>query len=228
MPAIEIVSHPLCPYTHRLRMIAAAKGWTNGKEYTVTDLEYATLPETAPQHSPTGELPVLKLDGVFQTSKTVPIAEYLDGVTGLGLIPTDPALRVTVRERERRAGELLDTMRGMFAGPDAASVNAALDSVFNQLEAIDADLASDGSDERTMRMDMAAIEPALALLLYFPELRDHPRWAKAERLRGIGLRSLENPFVRDTLAPDYAHQFEEFFKLTRSAFPSAVLNRPVA
>jgi glutathione S-transferase len=225
MSKIEIISHPLCPYTHRLRMIAAAKGWTNGNEYTVTNLAYATLPQTIGQHSPSGELPVLKIDGVLQTSKTVPIAEYLDGVTGLGLLPKDPGLRLKVRERERRAGELLDSMRGMFGGQSESDVKAAIASVFAQLEVIDADLASDGTDETTMRMDMAAIEPALALLLYFPELRDHPRWTKVSRLKGIGERALGNPFVRDTLAADYARQFEEFFKMTRSAFPQTVLGR---
>lgn len=228
MPTIEIVSHPLCPYTHRLRMIAAAAGWTNGQNYTVTDLDYATLPQSAPLHSPSGELPVLKLDGLFISSKTVSIAEYLDGVTGLGLLPVDPLLRLKVRERERRAGDLLDTMRKMFAGQDEASVRAAVESVFDQSESLDADLASDGTDEKTMRMDMAAIEPALALLLYFPELRDHPRWTGAARLREIGLRSLENPIVRDTLAPDYTRRFEEFFAMTRSAFPAAMLTRIVA
>ena len=204
-------------------MIAAAKGWTNGKELTVTNLAYATLPQTVGQHSPTGELPVLKLDGTFQTCKTVAIAEYLDSVTGLGLLPNDPVLRLKVRERERRAGELLDTMRGMFGSQSEADVQAAIESVFNQLEVIDADLAIDNTDETTMRMDMAAVEPALALLLYFSELRNHPHWQKASRLKGIGERALQNPFVRDTLATDYAHQFEEFFKMTRSAFPQTVL-----
>lgn len=223
MSKIEIVSHPLCPYTHRLRMIAAAKGWTNGNEFIVTNLAYATLPQTVGQHSPTGELPVLKLDGAFQTSKTVAIAEYLDGVTGLGLLPKDPVLRLKVRERERRAGELLDTMRAMFGGQSEADVKAAIELVFNKLEVIEVDLASDGTDETTMRMDMTALEPALTLLLYFQELRDHPRWAKATRLKGIGERALKNPFVRDTLAANYRHEFNEFFKMTRSAFPQTVL-----
>lgn len=225
MPTIEIISHPLCPYTHRLRMIAAAKGWTSGRELTFVNLEYATLPETVGRHSPTGELPVLKIDGAFQSSKTVVIAEYLDGVTGLGLLPGDPGLRLRVRERERRAGELLDTMRGMFAGQDAASIHAAIDAVFDRLEVIDADLASDGTDETTMRMDMAAIVPALALLLFFEKLREHSRWVGAARLKEVGERALNNPFVRGTLAADYADQFNAFFKMTGPAFPDVVLRR---
>ena len=225
MPNIEIVSHPLCPHAHRLTLIATAKGWVRGQDYAVTYLPYATLRQTAPLHSPTGELPVLRVDGALRTDVTVAAAEYLDGETGLGLIPADPDLRLTVREREKRVGALLDTMRGMFAGQTAEGVQAAIDGVFTQLEAIDADLARDGTTEATMRMDMVALEPALVLLSFFPELRDHPRWGRIDRLKGIAMRSLENPLVLNSRCPNYAFEFEEFFKMTHSAFPATVLSR---
>ena len=202
MPNIEIVSHPLCPHAHRLTLIATAKGWVRGQDYTVTYLPYATLMQTAPLHSPTGELPVLRVDGALRTDVTVAAAEYLDGETGLGLIPADPDLRLTVREREKRVGALLDTMRGMFAGQTAEGVQAAIDGVFTQLDAIDADLARDGTTEATMRMDMVALKPALVLLSFFPEPRDHPRWERIDRLKGIAMRSLENPLVLDSRCPN--------------------------
>ena len=135
----RIVSHPLCPHAHRLTLIATAKGWVRGQDYAVTYLPYATLMQTAPLHSPTGELPVLKVDGVLRTDVTVAAAEYLDGETGLGLIPSDPDLRLTVREREKRVGALLDTMRAMFAGQTAEGVQAAIDGAFGQLGTAGAD-----------------------------------------------------------------------------------------
>jgi glutathione S-transferase len=219
MPQIEIVSHPLCPHAHRLTLIATAKGWTRGKDYTVTYLPYATLQQSASRHSPSGELPVLIIDGKLRTDMTDAAAEYLDGVTGLGLIPTDPDVRLTVREREKRAAALLDTMRGMFAGQSVEAVKTALDGVFNHLEKIDADLASDGPTEETMRMDMAALEPALTLLHFYPALRDHPRWGAIPRLKGVMERSSNNPFIQNSVCPNYAFEFGEFFKMTHSAFP---------
>lgn len=97
-----------------LPLFVADRGWTNGREISFIDLDYATLPRTIADHSPTGELPVLKLDGVVHTAKTVAIAEYLDNVTGLGLLPDNALVRLKVREREQRAGALLDTMRLTF------------------------------------------------------------------------------------------------------------------
>lgn len=221
MSQIEIISHPLCPHAHRLTLIATAKGWRRGHDYTVTYLPYATLQQSTPQYSPTGALPVLKIDGKLRTDMTTSAAEFLDGVTGLGLVPTDPDLRLTVREREKRVAALLDTMRGMFAGENVEAVKAAVDGVFLQLGRIDADLASDGTSEETMRMDMAALEPALTLLHFFPTLRDDARWDAVPRLKGIMERSSKNPLIQNSVCPNYAQEFSEFFKMTHSAFPAA-------
>ena len=221
MPQIEIVSHPLCPHAHRLVLIATAKGWRRGEDFRVTYLPYATLRQSIPLHSPTGELPVLKLDGAPRTTNSVHAAEYLDGATGLGLVPQEADLRLRVRERETSVGALLDAMRSMFAGQTVESVKSAVDKVFDRLVDIGADLASDNTTEKTMRMDMAALEPALALLSFYPALRDHARWASVPRLRGILNRSTETPWVRDSMCPNYGGEFQEFFKMTKSAFPQA-------
>ncbi len=228
MPDIEIISHPLCPYAHRLMLIAAAKGWRRGEDYEATYLPYATLRETAPQHSPTGKFPVLKIGGAFRTDETVTAAEYLDGVTGLGLLPSDPGLRLTVREREKTVAALLDTMRRMYAGQTAEGVQAAINEILECLETIDAELAADGTTEKTMRMDVAALGPALVLLTFFPQLREHPRWKGIPRLHGIAKRVAEDPSVKASLCSDYAREFDEFFKMTNSAFPAAVLAHPAA
>lgn len=219
MPEIEIVSHPLCPHAHRLVLIATAKGWQREKDYKLTYLPYATLQQTAPQYSPTGELPVLKIDGVLRTANTAHAAEYLDGLTGLGLIPSEASTRLMVRGREAKVGALLDTMRTIFAGPTSEVVEGAVDTVFDHLDQIDAELTQDNTTEKTMRMDMAALEPAFALLTFFPVLRDHPRWARIPRLQGIATRSMENPWIRASMCPNYGHEFNEFFKMTHSAFP---------
>jgi glutathione S-transferase len=221
MPHIEIVSHPLCPHAHRLVLIATAKGWQRDKDFKGTYLPYATLQQTVPQHSPTGELPILKVDGELRSTNPMHAAEYLDGVTGLGLVPSDASTRLTVRERESKVGALLDMMRTMFAGPTSEIVKGAVDGVFDRLDAFDAELARDDTTETTMRMDMAALEPALVLLWFFPVLRDHPRWARIPRLHGIARRSIENPWIKMSMCPNYGREFDEFFKMTNSAFPKA-------
>lgn len=222
MPRMEIISHPLCPHAHRLVLIATAKGWRAGTDYQLTYLPYATLRETVPKHSPTGELPVLKIDGVLRTSNSGSAAEYLDGVTELGLIPAEPDLRLKVRERERRVGAMLDTMRMMFAGQSADGVRLAIDQVFEHLVAFDSDLTADGTTEETMRMDMAALEPAFTLLLFFPALAQNPHWNRLPRLRDIAQRAVRNPWLIASQCPNYKFEFDEFFKMTNSSFPAVM------
>jgi glutathione S-transferase len=228
MPHIEIISHPFCPYTHRLVLMATAKGWKAGTDYQITHLPYKNLPQLLPQHSPTGVLPVLKVDGVLRSATTTHIAEYINAQTGLGLLPNDANLRLIVRERELRVGSLLDSMRTMFAGLTVADVHAAVDKAFELLQGIDADLATDGTTEQTMRMEIAALEPAFTLLLFFPVLAEHPHWQRTPRLYGIALLSVQNTWLIESACPNYGFEFEEFFSLTHSAFPEAMnLSRPI-
>jgi glutathione S-transferase len=220
MPRIEIISHPLCPHAQRLVYIALLKGYTPELDFAVTYLPYAQLRSLVPLHSPSGELPVLKLDGVLRTTNTNHAAEYLDGAGGL--IPLDPELRLQVRERERRAGTLLETMRPMFAAATTQAVNTAVDQVFAQLALWDQDLASEGSTAQTLRMDMVALKPAFSLLMFFPLLAEHAHWRATPRLQNIAKQAVREPQLVAASCPNYAFEFDEFFKMTQSAFSAAM------
>ena len=201
---------------------ATAKGWKQGADYQLTHLPYKSLAATLPQVSPTGALPVVKVDGVLRTSTTTAAAEYLDRLTGLGLLPADADLRLTVREREGRVAGLLDTMRIMFAGQTVPAVHAAVDQVFDHLQRIDADLATDGTTEQTMRMDMAALEPAFSLLLFFPVLAEHAHWERMPRLRDVARRSVPEPVVGCVAVSNYGFGIRGVLQHDSFAFPAAM------
>src|SRR3954447_1370069 len=114
MMDIEIVSHPLCPHAQRLVLVGLVAGKMPGRDFKMSYLDYATLPRTARLHSPTGELPVLKLDGQPGSTGVDAIAEYLDTVFDAGLLPTAPLVRLRVRGGERLVSNVLDRMRAVF------------------------------------------------------------------------------------------------------------------
>jgi hypothetical protein len=46
------------------------------------------------------------------------------------------------------------------------------------------------------------------------------------RLRDIARRAVQNPWLMASRCPNYAFEFEQFFEMTRSAFPSATALAP--
>ena len=219
MPKIDIVSHPLCPFAHRLVLIGTIKGLKRGGDFGVTYLAYPTLAQTVGPHSPTGDLPVLKIDGRVRTTSAIHAAEYLDALAPPPLLPAEPSERLKVREREQKIGQTLQSMRGMFTAQTAEALEAALAAVFGHLDDIDRDLGDDGANDAVDSMDMAALAPVFSLLDAHAGLRGHARWEAIPRLRRIGRRLAADPLVAGSRCPDHHDEFTAFFAMTKSVFP---------
>jgi len=215
----EIVSHPLCPHAQRLVLIGLIGGKTPGRDYDLTYLPYATLMQTAPTVSPTGELPVLRIDGELASSNTDAIAEYMDGVLGLGLLPADPAVRLEMRGGERLVATALGRLRDVYAARDRAALDAALDALFAALEPIEARL--DGSADPAALTDLGhvALAPMGSLIDQYALLREHPRWNNLPKVKARLRAASEHPLVRQARCPNYEREFDAFFKMIGSAFP---------
>ena len=222
MARIEIVSHPLCPHAQRLVLVGLANGWQKDRDFKVTYLDLRTLKQAVGAHSPTGEIPAFKIDGVCATTTTEHAAEYFDQVAGGTLMPAEPLTRLLVRERERKVRGALDALRGVFTAPTAEVMSAAIDALFGHLATIDADLARDGTDDATTRMDMVALAPMFSLVTFHRGLRDDPKWDAIPRLRDLGRRIAADPTVIASRCPNYDAEFETFFSVTKSAFPQVI------
>lgn len=211
---IAIVSHPLCPMSQRLALVAAI----GGGEVRITRLPYATLGRDAPLHSPTGELPVMKLDGEVASTATEHAAEYLDGRFGGGLIPADPKARLEARTAERAASAALDALRAVFTARDAAGLQAACDGFFGAVRRVESVLPPHAPGDLS-RMDLVALAPMASLTGAFPALRDHDGWGSAPRVKAHLDACRADPRVTASQCPDYAAEFDGFFAMTGSAFP---------
>jgi len=220
MSDIEIISHPLCPLAQRLVLIGVLAGKAPGADAEITYLAYPTLSKTAPLHSPTGELPILKLSGTAASTSTEHMAEFLDAQWGAELLPSDPAERLRVRGIERSAGAALDKLRGVFTARDATGLDAAFASLFPALAEIERALDEEQGPDTLTRMDFVALAPLASLTGEFAAVREHPGWKALPKLaaRMAAYRSDER--VAASRCPDYAREFEAFFAMTGSAFPS--------
>ena len=222
MPSIEIVSHPLCPHAQRLVLLGIMAGRRN--ELVVTYLAYPTLPQTAPQHSETGELPVLKLDGVAVSSSTDDAAGYLDEVFGLHLLPEAPEARLRVQTAERRVNAALDHLRAVYTARDHAELETTVAKFFLSLALIERHLES-AEPTILAHLGDVALAPLASLTGQYPMLRDHAGWRTLPKLSARMASARADPRVTDARCPDYAAEFDAFFALTGSAFPTLATTR---
>lgn len=221
MPDIEILSHPLCPHTQRLVIIGLLGGKQPNIDYRLTLVPYASFPQTLPEISPRNrEVPVMRIDGVLASDSVDAIAEYMNAVLGLTLLPDDPAERLGVRGAERLVHDGLNQLRSVFTARDRAGLDVALGGFFGALAAIEARLDAADDPAALTHLGHVALAPMGSLVSQYALLRDHPRWAQMPRLRARLRAASLHPVVDRAKCPDYAAEFDNFFRMTGSAFAS--------
>lgn len=213
----EIVSHPLCPLTQRLRLIAHLAGGADAVCFR--DIAYADLPTTLRQVSPSGDLPVLRANGRIVATDADRIGEYLDARLSAGLLPSDEWTALEVREAVAQIGKMLQAMRAVFTARDAPGLEAALSAFFAAAAAAESAMPA-FTPGALDRMDVIAAAPLASLLALFPAFRDHSGWGAAPRLAAHAQACARNDIVRRSECADYAGQFAAFFTMTGSAFPT--------
>lgn len=91
-PQLQLVSHKLCPFVQRARIVLAEKSIPHDVEY----IDMANKPDWFLEISPLGQVPVLRVAGRPLFESTV-IIEYLNDISGGSLHPRDPYERARNR-----------------------------------------------------------------------------------------------------------------------------------
>lgn len=132
MPNLKLISHHLCPYVQRSRIVLEEKAVPHELEF----VDLANKPDWFLAVSPLGKVPVLLVDGrpIFESAV---IAEYLDEVTPGSLHPADAFDKARHRSWIAFASSTLDNIAGFYNASDEAAwerQRAALADKFRQLE----------------------------------------------------------------------------------------------
>jgi len=132
MPTFKLISHDLCPYVQRARIVLEEKTIPHELEF----IDLARKPDRFLEVSPLGKVPVLLVDGrpLFESAV---ITEYLDEVTPGSLHPADPFEKAHHRSWIAFASNTLDNIGGFYsAGNEEAWEirRRALAEKFQQLE----------------------------------------------------------------------------------------------
>lgn len=121
---LTLVSHALCPYVQRAVIVALEKAIAF--ERIVIDL--ADKPGWFVERSPTGKVPMLML-GEETLFESAAIAEFLDEISGGGMLPGDPAGRARHRAWIEYASGTLAEIGSLYSAPDAEAFEARHDAL---------------------------------------------------------------------------------------------------
>lgn len=205
-PGLKLISHTLCPYVQRARIVLAEKAIPHDLEF----IDLANKPQWFTRISPLGKVPVLLTDGrpLFESSV---ITEYLDEVTPGSLHPDDPYDRARHRAWIEYASSTLSVVAALYNAADDALFHRQAEVLrrrFRTLEShIDQDPYFNGG---SFSLVDAAFGP---LFRYFDviELFAEPGFfdgaPRVARWRGA---LAQRPSVRQAVVSDYARLLTRF------------------
>jgi glutathione S-transferase len=101
---MKLVGSKPSPYTRKVRVILAEKGLA----HEFVEESAWTAETTVPRYNPLNKVPALVMDDGESIYDSAVIAEYLDGISGGGLIPADPAQRARSRRDEALGDGIAD------------------------------------------------------------------------------------------------------------------------
>src|SRR5258706_4804974 len=101
---MKLVGSKTSPYVRKVRVLLAEK------ELAFEFLEESawTAETTVPRYNPLNKVPALQLDGGESIYDSAVIAEYLDAISGGGLIPAAPLERARVKRDEALGDGIAD------------------------------------------------------------------------------------------------------------------------
>ena len=113
MPTFKLISHDLCPYVQRARIVLEEKAVPHELEF----IDLAGKPDWFLAVSPLGKVPVLLVDDQPLFESAV-ITEYLDEITPRSLHPADAFEKARHRGWIEFASITLDNIGGFYSAGD--------------------------------------------------------------------------------------------------------------
>lgn len=212
MPTLKLISHHLCPYVQRARIVLEEKA----VPHTLTFIDLADKPDWFLAISPLGKVPVLLVDEQALFESAV-IAEYLNEITPASMHPADAFEKARQRGWIAFASSTLDNIAGFYnAVPQEAweRQRQALTDKFQQLEAV---LGSgpffSGS---SFSLVDAAYAPVFRYFEVFERIAPFGFFDAAPRLGRWRTALAERASVRAAAVPDYHQRLLAFLAGRRS------------
>lgn len=125
---LELVGYDLCHYVHRSWITVLHKKLP----CKITAISRSKTPDWFRSISPSGKVPLLRVGAHTVIFESSVINEYLDEISGGGLMPGDPLQRALNRSWIAYGGGLLDDLHGLMHAKTERHFDAALTGLHNK------------------------------------------------------------------------------------------------
>jgi glutathione S-transferase len=206
-PKLKLISHKLCPYVQRARIVLDEKSIPHEIQF----IDLKNKPGWFIELSPLGKVPVLLVDDEVVFESAV-IAEYLDETTTDSLHPVDPLLKARNRSWIEFASKTLDAIAGLYSAADRGAFDNRVDTLklrFRQLEGV----LGDGpwfNGDRFSLVD-AAFGPVFRYFDVIDQYADLGLFSEAPKVVAWRRKLRERPSIQRAVVDDYAERLHQFF-----------------
>ncbi len=204
----QLISFKLCPFVQRTVIALREKD----VDYDITYIDLAARPAWFKVISPLGKVPVLRV-GDATIFESAVINEYLDEVYVPRLHPADPLQRAHNRAWIEFASVLTQNQYQLCLADTTASFAAARERVDAGLDQLERQLSAgpyfNGAD---FALVDASLAPVLMRFAVMERDVNLDLYATRPRLATYRSAVLARPSVVDSVVPEFAELFMEYFR----------------
>lgn len=223
-PKLKLISHKLCPYVQRARIVLEEKSIPHEIEF----IDLANKPSWFTDLSPLGKVPVLLVDGQVIFESAV-IAEYLDEITGGSLHPAEPLQRARNRAWIEFASKTLDAIAAFYGAATEADFEKSVDTLKARFRRLEKVLGKgpwfNGSQ---FSLVDAAFGPVFRYFDVIDQYAEFGLFDETPRVRSWRRKLRGRPSVRRAVVDDYPRRLRQFFLGRRSVLAGIIVSRQVA
>lgn len=223
-PTLRLISHRLCPYVQRARIVLIEKAIPHDIEF----IDLGNKPGWFLEISPLGKVPVLLVDGkpIFESAV---IAEYLDEITDGSLHPTQPVEKAVNRSWIEFASNTLAAISNFYNASDEVAFEKATDVLKTRMASLEAAL---GHGPYFNGSSFSLVDAAFApVFRYFDVIDLYANFGifvAAPRVRAWRDALSLRPSVQQAVVDDYSQRLHKFLVARNSSLSRFITARKAA
>lgn len=155
---IELISFKLCPFVQSSIITLLNKR----VDYKITYIDISDPPAWFDEISPTGQVPLVRINKNNILFESAVINEFLDEISGGGMMPSDPLIKAQNRAWTQFCGSILGDIRDLVGAKDEDSLN---DHEYDMREKLDRIEALKSDEVFFNSREMGLIDTIYAALL---------------------------------------------------------------
>lgn len=220
LPKLHLISHPLCPYVQRARIVLSEKSIPHRLSF----IDLANKPAWFLDISPLGKVPVLLVDErpLFESA---PISEYLDEISPGALLPEAAFDRARSRAWIQVASTTLGAIAALYRAPDDAQLEHAVQALDNHFAQLERTLAQPPYfDGAKFSLVDAAFGPVFRYFDVIDRYADFGLFDDRPKVHSWRAALRERPSVRSAVAADYPERLEHFLLARNSRLSEFILD----